>query len=748
MSENPHSGAHAADLSDTWRRLVGPSVPVGLTLAAVGALSFLAGGYIVGSATPVVVGWLLLAAVWLLAFRPAGVPSAPLLLAVVILGLLALWTGLSILWSVGPDLSWVAFDYAALYVAAAALLAWGGRRRLQLLIASVGFLAGATAVAVYAYLGKVLPDLITHAQEYARLAAPVGYWNVLAVMLVMAAPIALSLAARRGLHPLLRGLASAVLALLLITLFFTFSRGGFAAAAVMIVVYFAAARERLSSLIAVLCAAAPVAFVLWHLRDLETLFGPTTDAARRTAEGHTLAAWTILALGLPFVLQVGVAYGHRRLSIRPSVVRWVGVAVLVAVLAVCIGGPLLYMQRQGGVGDWVRTQYTNFVEGPESEGGNDAGRVLVVSSNGRVGLYRVALRQYRYTPLVGTGAGTFAFSNYRFRDTGLFVKHAHSQWFNTMSELGLVGLGLLAAFVVALAVAVIATLIRLRRDRERGLLAACLAASVGFVFHISGDWDWDMAAVTLAFLLLAVTAARYGGSRETPVAVVEAAAALVDESAGVPDERQPTGSAEVSGGPTAATTATLEAGGPAGGRRAAAAASDAAGPAAVIPAVLEPVSAPVSALDDGSTATAGRRLSWPLVGLWAGLLVVLVVSWLLPFLSLRADDRALAAAGDGRLVVAEAEARTAHRLDPLAVGPLLTLAGIEVRLGRPEEALAVLEQAAALQPENYNIQYQLGVLLADSLGRPAEAAAAYRRALELNPRHALSRSRLESLSQR
>jgi tetratricopeptide (TPR) repeat protein len=124
---------------------------------------------------------------------------------------------------------------------------------------------------------------------------------------------------------------------------------------------------------------------------------------------------------------------------------------------------------------------------------------------------------------------------------------------------------------------------------------------------------------------------------------------------------------------------------------------------------------------------------------------VLIVSWLLPCLALRAGTRALAAAGDGQVAVARAEAQRSQRLDPLAVGPLITLAGVEQRAGNPRAALAALEKAAALQPDNFYVQYQLGLLLANSLGRTEAAADAFRRALELNPRHSLSQRQLELL---
>ncbi len=655
-------------------------LPVVASLALVAALSFRGGGYIVPSATVPVVCWLAICAGWVIAQRP-GMPSSRWLwVALAALVLSAVWTGASIIWSVGPDLSWVAFDYAALYAAVLAALAWGGCGPVRLRIATVGYLVCVVAVGVAAYLGKVVPDVVTHANKYARLADPVGYWNVLAIMLVMAVPVALALSARRGLHPLLRALSAAVLAFLVLTLFFTFSRGGFAAAIVVVVVYFAATKERLSSLVSLLCAAVPVGVVLYSLRGLETLFGATTDAALRTAQGRTLAWWTIAVVCVPFAAQLAVALVHARLRLGRAVQRWVGVAVSVAILSAVVVGPLVYLQGRGGVVQWTRTQYRSFIGAAETEDSDTAGRLLIVSSNGRVSLYREALDQVRYTPVLGTGAGTFAFTNYRFRDSGLVVKHAHSQWFNALSELGYPGLALLVVFALALTAAMVGSLVRHRRDAERGLLAAAAAAAAGFLFHISGDWDWDMAASTVAFLLLGVAVAVYRRDAAQQVA-----------KGVTPGQQVAEAGATVRG------------------------------------------------------AAAQRRLSWPVAGMWVGLLAVLAVSWIVPALALQAEERALAAATAGRMSEAAAQAQRARRLNPLAVDPLITLAAVQSTRGRPRAALELLEEAKRLQPENAYVHYRLGLLLATDLGRVAEARTELQRALQLNPLHAPSRTQLELL---
>ena len=105
----------------------------------------------------------------------------------------------------------------------------------------------------------------------------------------------------------------------------------------------------------------------------------------------------------------------------------------------------------------------------------------------------------------GTGAGTFPFSHYRFRESGGVVKHAHSQWFNVLSELGVVGLALFVAAIVLFVAAMVGNPFARRRDPLHPLLVALQAGVLAFFVHISWDWDWDMAAVgTVVFVFIAV----------------------------------------------------------------------------------------------------------------------------------------------------------------------------------------------------------------------------------------------------
>jgi len=698
MRVRAESDSAAGLPAPSWR----DSLPCALTLCAFAAFSFLSGGYVLTRAAPIAIAWLLAAAVLVWAVPGWVRPSALFLAALAFLAGYAVWAGVSILWSFGPDLSWRAFDYAAFYVAVAAVLGAARTGRGQLRLAGYGFLVVTVAVACYAFAGKVLPDVVTHAHTYARLDSPVGYWNVLALLMVMALPVALSLAARRGAPLAVRAAAAAAAVPVAFTFVFSFSRGGIIALAVALVAYFALCDRRLSSLAALLTIVAPVALAIWRVRGLDTLFSATVDDALRTAQGHELLRWSLVALGATFVLELALAALERGIAWP----RWVrvatGVAVLVGVLVVGGGGTFAYIDRQGGA-DWVREQYRTFMADSDTRRtGDTPGRLLSLNS-GRPPLWRQALEQYDAGPKVGTGAGTYRFTHYRFRHDGGVTKHAHSQWLNALSELGLPGLVTFAGAMVLFVVAALRGSIRGRRDPERALLAALQAGLVAFIVHMTWDWDWDMAAAGVALMLFAATPAAYVSSRDA------APAACGDD---VGDDDLPSTGAEQADVPVGAAGAVV---GP--GR------ADASG-----------------ARGMSKLRALARRVAA------SGLLVLLAASWTPPYLADRAQNRAVEEAATGDLVAASDAARSAHRWDPLAAEPLITLALVQQQRGDNRAALRTLREAARLQPQNYEVHYQLAMLLEHAFDRDREAAWEFRRALRLNPLHDSSRYELEALA--
>jgi hypothetical protein len=437
---------------------------------------------------------------------------------------------------------------------------------------------------------------------------------------------------------------------------------------VALVVYFALTNERLQGALTLALTATPVAVALYHARHLVTLFNATASDAQRSAQGHSFGRWALAAICLAIVAQTVAALVTRAVPLAGRRRRVVGALTLAVAVVVVSAAGLAFAARYGGVGGLVDRAFGQFTSSSSSAtlAANGAGRLLALGDDGRIAIAREGLASFPHHPLAGTGAGTFRFTNYLYRtgvDAGLVVQHAHNQWINVLSELGLVGLVLFVVAVGGLLVAALRPLGRAARDADRGLLAALQAAVVAFAAHMTIDWDWDMAAAALAFLLLAGVAAAYVRGRRADLA-----------AAGSP-----------------------------------------AAPAAARPAPR--------ALRLG---TASRVLA-------SGVLVIVALSFLFPYLSQSALSRAIVLVSDNRTAAAAAQARRAHRFDPLAVDPLFTLALIEQQEGRASTAVATLEQAVRLQPQNYLTYYELGDMQLNVLGRRTAAAASLRHALALNP---------------
>lgn len=721
------------------------TVPYALALAAVAAFSFLSGGYVIGRSTPVVVAFLCAAAVWVWFLRRSSGPPVLFLAALAAFAAFVTWSGLSVLWSFGPDLTWVSFNLTAFYLAVVAVLGLTSARGLQLWTVVYGYLGIATAVGVYAFLGKALPEVVTHAHVYARLDSPVGYWNVLAVMMVMGLCVALSLAGDRWTPAALRTVAAAAAVPMSFAFFFTFSRGGWLALGVALVLYFAFTTTRLASFVSLLAIVTPAALALWRLRGLETLFAATPDDALRTLQGGVLLRWALAALLVAAGAQLAVALLQRGVPWP----RWsrvaAGAAVLAVVLVVVVGGSGRFVQSRGGM-PWVEDRLHALVTDAESEGGgNEADRLFTLTTNGRIPLWREALSQSRSLRVAGTGAGTFPFTHYRFREGGGVVKHAHGQWFNVLSETGVVGLVLFTLAVVLLAVAMVGNPFSHRRDPLHPMLVALQAGVIAFLLHMFGDWDWDMAAVgTFAFVSVAVCvsyrATRRSRERRAERELAPEAPADAVTSPAAADAGARTA---VEAGEWAREPAVVEGDG-----------ALAPGPALELEDVDVTAGVAGDQADEGQAAGELPRRSpsrWGSAG-WAprvvtsALLLLLAASWLPPYFALRAENEALTAAGDGDVPTALDYARRAAFWDPLAVSPLLTEATLLQQLGRNREALERLQAAARLQPQNYEVWYKLGLLEHGAFGRDKAARAAFTRALALNPGDADSRYELELLA--
>ncbi len=108
------------------------------------------------------------------------------------------------------------------------------------------------------------------------------------------------------------------------------------------------------------------------------------------------------------------------------------------------------------------------------------------------------MRAFRAEPLRGVGAGGWAVYWLRYRPFTESAQDAHSLPIQTLAELGIVGVALLATFLTGIGLAA-----REGMLRAPELAAGPIAGFVVWLAHQPLDWDWEMPALTLVAMVLA-----------------------------------------------------------------------------------------------------------------------------------------------------------------------------------------------------------------------------------------------------
>jgi O-antigen ligase len=151
---------------------------------------------------------------------------------------------------------------------------------------------------------------------------------------------------------------------------------------------------------------------------------------------------------------------------------------------------------------------------------------LVSSDSVRGDFWRVARGAFADEPLRGVGSGGFAVAWLRERPILYSARDAHSLYLETLAELGVVGLALLLAFLGGVAASA-----RQAHRRDPVLVAGPVAVLCAWVVHAGLDWDWEMPALALVFVVLAGLVVAQAGEDEPPAA---APAARLDEPVEAP----------------------------------------------------------------------------------------------------------------------------------------------------------------------------------------------------------------------
>jgi hypothetical protein len=402
------------------------------------------------------------------------------------------WSGLSIAWSVEPDRSWSYFDRGVVYVAllGVGILAGGlVRRAATVAAAELALVVGLALAAGLAV--KVFPSLYPDSERIARLRAPVGYWNALALLFAFGVPLALWLAGLARRRTGLRALAVVFLYLLAVALALTLSRGGILAALAAVVVALVLGRDRVHRLVDVAVAGTGAALVsAWALGQP----GLATDRLRlsvRAADGHRLAL--VLVLGALAVAGLTVAVSRLHLADRlPRFSRrWgIGAALLAAVL-------LAVAMAASNPG----ARIDEFRNPPAVNVSQEGSRLTSLSSNHRWTWWTEAWELFTDHPLLGVGAGSFGVAHKQVRVSDLDAVEPHNLPLQFLAETGLVG-GLLAGGAMLAALIAVNDAVRRAEPRERAALVALTCVLAAYLAQGLVDFDWDFLAVTGPLMLV------------------------------------------------------------------------------------------------------------------------------------------------------------------------------------------------------------------------------------------------------
>ena len=421
--------------------------------------------------------WTAAAAVLLAALFVAtrGLPPGWVLLLP--LAALAVWCALSVAWSIEPDRSWDYANRTFVYLAFALVGVHLAGRTREL---AVGLAAVLGAVCVWSLAGKALPWLYEDYGRIARLRGPIGYWNALALLGDIALPLGLWLATRRRIPGTLLVYGWAVAIAL------TYSRGGVIVALLVVGAWLALSGFWLQGIATLVSAGLPAAAVIGLAFSLS---GVTSDGA-----SHSMRVHDGLMFGAALLAGAAVAAALSRIPPpEPTVAvrRMAIVFVIVVAAAASLAGGL-----------HARTWWDQFTAPPTAELTNGTSRLGEAGSNHRWVWWKEAWRGFEQHKLAGTGAGSFEFTNLRYRTTSVDIAtEPHDLPVQFLSETGVVGLGLFLLAGLALVFGV-----RRRRTDPEIALALILPA---YLLHGLLDIDWDFAAVSgPVFLVAGALAAR------------------------------------------------------------------------------------------------------------------------------------------------------------------------------------------------------------------------------------------------
>ena len=446
------------------------------------------GGY---APTRWLLGTIFLLALLVVSTLSAGVGRLPreAWASIVLFAAFTAWSGLSIAWADVRADAWDGANRTLLYLLVYLLFVTRKWRPTVTAFLLGGFSFGVTLIGGIEVLRAVHAGTPLHFFIAGRLAAPIAYPNATTALFLTAAWPALFLSSRREVPILARGVMLASAGVLVELALLGQSRGSLFAVPLVGALYIAVVPGRARSILALIPVGLAALASGNALLDVYTAVTTSQGVGSALVSARRDIFWSAVAL-----FAVGVLAGllDRRVSVPAPVARTargvVGGVATAGVVATAVALILVFGNPIARAADGWR-QFRENANTPQT-------KLHLVSGFGskRYDLWRVAVIEFKRSPLTGIGADNFAVPFLVQRKTTQAPLYPHSLELRLLSQTGVVGTLLFAGFLAFAAMGVWRSL---RRGDEfaRGVTGVAAIAFAYWLIHGSVDWFWEIPAL-------------------------------------------------------------------------------------------------------------------------------------------------------------------------------------------------------------------------------------------------------------
>ena len=404
--------------------------------------------------------------------------SRAALLAVAALAAFTAWSYATIAWAAVPGDALDGSNKGLLYLLTFALLAcWPLRAGSVWPV----LLAGGAVVTLEGVITVEQAVRASNVGDFfigARLSAPLGYPSASGALFMIFAWLMAGLASRRWVPVPARAAATGLAALDAMFSLLTESRGSVFTLPLTAITFFAIIPGRLRSLAIVAIigvTAIPVIPSVLHVYSSDDL---------QSALRHALNVTYVWAA---VVTVLGGVYAavDARVRLPERTVRVIGIVAVLAIAATLVGTLAVWRPWQRVDSAWNSFRHSGEPTGAASHFGG-------LGSN-RYDFWRVGLIEFKRHPVAGIGTDNFLVPYLQLRRSSEVPAYPHSLGIRLLSQTGLIGTALFAAFIAA----TLAAVVRIPAGQNRELAGILVAGAGVWFWHGMVDWLWEMPVLGL-----------------------------------------------------------------------------------------------------------------------------------------------------------------------------------------------------------------------------------------------------------